>query len=170
VGEGQEDSDRFPEEPSGRGTLKIYLGAAVGVGKTYRMLEEAHRLCSTGHDVVLGFIETHGRPATTALLAGLEPIPLREFSYRGTLLKEMDIEAVLRRKPVFALVDELAHTNAPGSRNPKRYQDVQQLQAAGINVITALNIQHVESLTPIIKRLTGIQVHETVPDAFLSSF
>jgi two-component system, OmpR family, sensor histidine kinase KdpD len=162
-----ETSAEFPGA-SVRGTLKVYIGAAVGVGKTYRMLEEAHQLCCEGQDVVLGFVETHGRAATAALIGGLEMVPLRQIPYRGVVLKEMDLEAILSRKPAFVIVDELAHTNAPGSRNPKRYQDVQELLAVRINVITALNIQHVESLTPIVKRLTGVSVHESVPDAFLA--
>lgn len=152
-----------------RGTLKVYLGAAVGVGKTYRMLEEARQLRSDGRDVVLGFVETHGRRDTAALIGDLEVIPLRDIPYRGILVKEMDFEAILARKPEFAVVDELAHTNVPGSRNHKRYQDVQELLAAGINVISALNIQHVESMGPIVKRFTGVIIHETVPDAFLGA-
>ncbi|MBV8053822.1 MAG: histidine kinase [Deltaproteobacteria bacterium] len=151
------------------GTLKVYLGAAVGVGKTYRMLEEARQLRSEGHDVVLGFVETHGRRETAALIGDLEVISLREVPYRGVLLKEIDVDAILARGPQFAIVDELPHTNVPGSRNHKRFQDVQELLAAGINVITALNIQHVESMGPIVKRLTGIIIHESVPDAFLAS-
>jgi two-component system sensor histidine kinase KdpD len=151
-----------------KGTLKIYLGAAVGVGKTYRMLEEARHLRSEVHDVVLGFVETHGRRETAALIGDLEVIPLRDVSYRDVLLKEMDVDAILARKPEFAIVDELPHTNVPGSRNHKRYQDVQQLLDAGINVISALNIQHVESLAPIVKRLTGLTIHESVPDTFLT--
>jgi two-component system sensor histidine kinase KdpD len=169
-GQEQQDSERFPDLPvaSERGTLKVYIGAAVGVGKTYRMLEEAHRLRGEGHDVALGFVDTHQRPATEALIGALEVIPLREIRYRDVVLKEMDVDAILARKPQFAIVDELPHTNAPGSRNPKRYQDVQELLAARIDVITALNIQHVESLTPIVKRLTGVTVQETVPDSFLA--
>jgi two-component system, OmpR family, sensor histidine kinase KdpD len=155
-------------EASVRGTLKVYMGATVGVGKTYRMLEEAHLLRRDGHDVVLGFVETHGRAATAALIGDLEAVPLREIPYRGVVLKEMDLEAILSRKPEFVIVDELAHTNVPGSRNAKRYRDVQELLAARINVITALNIQHVESLTPIVKHLTGVRIHESVPDAFLA--
>jgi two-component system, OmpR family, sensor histidine kinase KdpD len=166
----EKDSFRFSDLPdaSERGKLKVYLGAAVGVGKTYRMLEEAHQLRSEGHDVVLGFIETHGRPETTALIGDLELIPLREIPYHGIVLKEMDVDAILARKPEYAIVDELAHTNVPGSRNHKRYQDVQELLAARINIVTALNIQHVESVTPIVTRLAGITVHETVPDTFLA--
>jgi two-component system, OmpR family, sensor histidine kinase KdpD len=163
------DSCSFSELPDApeRGKLKVYLGAAVGVGKTWRMLEEAHELRSEGRDVVLGIIETHGRSETAALIGDLELIPLRQVPYHGIVLKEMDVEAILARKPEFAIVDELAHTNVPGSRNPKRYQDVEELLAARINVITALNIQHVESVAPIVSRLAGITIHETVPDAFL---
>jgi two-component system, OmpR family, sensor histidine kinase KdpD len=157
----------YAEAPK-KGTLKVYLGAAVGVGKTYRMLEQARQLRSEGRDVVLGFVETHGRRETAALIGDLEVIPLRDVPYRGVLLKEMDVDAILARTPEFAIVDEVAHTNVPGSRNPKRYQDAQELLAAGINVISALNIQHVESLAPIVKRLTGVTVHESVPDAFLA--
>jgi two-component system sensor histidine kinase KdpD len=151
-----------------RGVLKVYLGAAVGVGKTYRMLQEARQLRSEGYDVVLALVETHGRRETAALIDGLEVIPPREIPYRGVLLMEMDVDAILARRPEYAIVDELPHTNAPGSRNHRRYQDVQELLAAGINVITALNIQHVESLAPIVKRLTGLTIHESVPDAFLA--
>lgn len=151
-----------------RGTLKVYVGAAGGVGKTYRMLEEAHHLRAAGRDVVLGFIETHGRAETAALVEGLETTPLRELSYRGLTVKEMDLEAILARKPEFAIVDELAHTNAPGARHAKRYQDVQALLDAGINIITALNVQHLESLNHIVKRLIGVKVNETVPDSFLA--
>jgi two-component system, OmpR family, sensor histidine kinase KdpD len=151
-----------------KGVLRVYLGAAVGVGKTYRMLQEARELRSNGHDVVLGFVETHGRRETAALVGDLEVIPLRDVPYRGVSLKEIDVDAILARAPEFTVVDELAHTNVPGSRNHKRYQDVEQLLNAGINVISALNIQHVESLAPIVKRLTGIAIHESVPDAFLT--
>ena len=150
-----------------RGVLKVYLGAAVGVGKTYRMLEEAHQLRSDGHDVVLGFVETHGRRETAALVGGLEVVPLRDVPYRGVSMKEMDVDAILARAPQFAVVDELAHTNVPGSRNHKRYQDVQQLLNAGISVISALNIQHVESLAPIVKSLTGIAIMRPSPTRFL---
>lgn len=150
------------------GTLKVYLGFAAGVGKTYRMLEEARELRAEGHDVVLGLVETHGRAETAALIDDLEVIPLREIPYRGVVLKEMDLDAILARKPEFAIVDKLAHTNAPGSRNSHRYQDVEELLAAEINLITAVNIQHIESLRPIVKRLTGVVVHEIVPDSFLA--
>jgi two-component system, OmpR family, sensor histidine kinase KdpD len=151
-----------------RGTLKVYVGAAVGVGKTYRMLEDARHLRAAGRDVVLGYIETHGRAETAALMEGLETVPLREVPHRGATLREMDIDAILVRKPEIAIVDELAHSNAPGSRNPKRYQDVQALLEARIDVITALNIQHLESLNHIVQRLIGVIVKETVPDSLLT--
>ena len=151
-----------------KGTLKVYLGGAAGVGKTYRMLEEAHHLRDGGHDVVLGFIETHGRAETAARIGDLETVPLRELPYRGVVLMEMDVPAILARKPEFAIVDELAHTNAAGSRHSKRYQDVEELVADGINVITAFNIQHLESLNQLVRRMTGVEVRETIPDTFLA--
>jgi two-component system sensor histidine kinase KdpD len=151
-----------------KGRLKIYVGAAAGVGKTWRMLEEAHELRDKGVDVVLGFIETHGRADTMAKLGNLEVVPRRKLDYRGVAMEEMDVDAILARKPDVAVVDELAHTNVAGSKHEKRYQDVEELLAAGINVITAMNIQHVESLNPTMKRLTGVEVRETVPDAFLA--
>jgi two-component system, OmpR family, sensor histidine kinase KdpD len=151
-----------------KGTLKVYLGGAAGVGKTYRMLEEAHHLRDAGHDVVLGFIETHGRAETAARIGDLETIPLRELPYRGVVLREMDVAAILARKPEFAIVDELAHTNAAGSRHSKRYQDVEELVANGINVITAFNIQHLESLNQLVRRMTGVEVRETIPDTVLA--
>ena len=156
------------EAESPKGKLKLYLGGAAGVGKTYRMLEEAHQLRAEGRDVVLGLIEPHQRKETAALIHDLEVIPLREISYRGATLKEMDVDAILDRKPEYVVVDELAHSNAPGSRNRKRYQDVEELLAAGINVITALNVQHLESIAPVVKRITGVEIRETVPDAFLT--
>lgn len=151
-----------------KGTLKVYLGGAAGVGKTYRMLEEAHRLRADGHDVVLGFIETHGRAETAARIGDLETVPLREVAYRGVVLREMDLAAILARKPEFTIVDELAHSNAAGSRHSKRYQDVEELVANSINVITAFNIQHLESLNQLVRRMTGVEVRETVPDTFLA--
>lgn len=151
-----------------RGSLKVYLGGAAGVGKTYRMLDEAHRLRANGHDVVLGLIETHQRAETAERIGDLEQIPTREISYRGVILKEMDLDAIVARKPEFAIIDELAHTNAPGSRHNKRYQDVEELLNTGINVITALNIQHLESLNQMVRRMTGVEVKETVPDTFLA--
>ncbi len=156
------------EAESPKGKLKLYLGGAAGVGKTYRMLEEAHQLRAEGRDVVLGLIEPHQRKETAALIHDLEMIPLREISYRGATLKEMDLDGILARKPEYVVVDELAHTNVPGSRNRKRYQDVEQLLTAGINVITALNVQHLESIAPVVKRITGVEIRETVPDAFLT--
>jgi two-component system sensor histidine kinase KdpD len=157
--------DLFPR--SRKANLKLYLGGAAGVGKTYRMLDEAHQLRSEGHDVVLGFIETHGRAETAARIGVLESVPLREIPYHGVTLKEMDVDAILARKPEFVLVDELPHTNAPGSRHNKRYQDVEELVDHGINVISAFNIQHLESLKQIVKRISGIDVKETIPDTFL---
>ena len=150
-----------------RGRLKLYIGFAAGVGKTYRMLEEAHALRERGVDVVLGFVETHGRADTAALIEGLEVVPRRRIEHRGVVVEEMDIDAVLGRKPAVAIVDEVAHTNVPGSRNRKRHQDVTELLDAGINVIGALNIQHLESLNDLVERATGVVVRETVPDTFL---
>lgn len=154
-------------ERAKRGRLKVYLGFAAGVGKTYRMLEEAHTLRRRGVDVVLGFIEPHGRAGTAALIGDLEAVPLRNFSYRGVNLEEMDVEAVQRRRPQVTLVDEVAHTNVPGSKNIKRYQDIDELLSTGINVICAFNIQHLESLNDLVTRVTGVRVRETVPDTFL---
>jgi len=150
------------------GRLKVYLGGAAGVGKTYRMLEEAHQLRASGHDVVLGFVETHGRAETAARIGDLEQVPPREITYRDVALKEMDLDAIIARRPEYAIVDELAHSNAPGSRHNKRYQDVEELLDHGINVITALNVQHLESLRGVVKRLTGVEVNETVPDTFVA--
>jgi two-component system, OmpR family, sensor histidine kinase KdpD len=154
-------------QKSRRGRLKLYIGFAAGVGKTYRMLEEAHALRRRGVDVVVAFVETHGRAETEALLDGLEVVPRRRLEYRGVAIEEMDVEAVLARKPDVAIVDELPHTNAPGSKNRKRYQDVLDLLAAGINVIGALNVQHLESLNDVVEHTTGVTVRETVPDSFL---
>ncbi|HWN68508.1 MAG TPA: universal stress protein [Haliangium sp.] len=150
-----------------RGRLKLYIGFAAGVGKTYQMLEEAHALKKRGVDVVLALIEPHGRAETQALIDGLEVVPRRRIEYRGVTVEEMDLDAVLRRKPEVAIVDEIAHTNAPGSRNRKRYQDVLEIIAAGINAIGAFNIQHLESLGDLVERVTGVVVRETVPDSFL---
>jgi two-component system, OmpR family, sensor histidine kinase KdpD len=150
------------------GSLKIYIGSAAGVGKTYRMLQEARQLRDHAHDVVLGFIETHNRAETAAQVGDLEQVPLREVPYRGVVLHEMDLDGIIARNPEVAVVDELAHTNAPGSRHNKRYQDVEELIAHGINVITALNIQHLESLSSTVKNLAGVDIRETVPDSFLA--
>lgn len=147
-----------------RGRLKIYLGFAAGVGKTYEMLQEGQRLKARGVDVAIGVIETHGRAETAAQLVDLEQVPRRRIEYRGVGLEEMDLEAILARRPSVVLVDELAHTNAPGSRNDKRYQDVEELLRAGINVITTLNIQHLESLYDLVEKATGVKVKERVPD------
>src|ERR1700746_311069 len=151
----------------GRGRLKIFLGAAPGVGKTYEMLLSAQAQRRDGIDVVVGVVETHGRRETEALLEGLEVIPRRQVDYKGHLLAEMDLDAILRRRPQLALVDELAHTNAPGSRHPKRYMDVEELIAAGIDVYTTLNVQHIESLTDVVARIPRIRVRETVPDSII---
>jgi two-component system sensor histidine kinase KdpD len=153
---------------SQRGRLKVYLGYAAGVGKTYAMLQEAHRLKAEGIDVVVGLVETHGRPDTDGLLEGLEIIPKRRQEYRGIALEEMDLNAIIERKPKIVLVDELAHTNAPGNLNPKRYQDVQDILAQGIHVITTLNIQHLESLYDIVEKGSGVKVTERLPDSILT--
>ncbi|MBB4092124.1 sensor histidine kinase [Brucella pecoris] len=150
-----------------RGRLKIFLGAAPGVGKTYEMLMSGRARKADGVDVVIGVVETHGRAETEALTDGLEIVPRAQVAYRGHLLDEMDIDAVLARKPQLVLVDELAHTNAPGSRHPKRYQDVEEILARGIDVYTTLNIQHVESLNDVVAQITRIRVRETVPDSII---
>ena len=154
-------------QKSKRGRLKLYIGFAAGVGKTYRMLEEAHALKKRGVDVVIGFIETHGRADTAALVRDLEMIPLRKVEYRGVVIEEMSLNQILKRTPEVALVDELAHTNAPDSHNKRRYQDVLELLDAGINVIGAFNVQHLESLNDLVERVTSVQVRETIPDSFL---
>ncbi|MFI0504180.1 ATP-binding protein [Streptomyces albogriseolus] len=147
-----------------RGTLRIYLGAAPGVGKTYAMLSEAHRRVERGTDCVVAWVEHHHRPRTEVMLHGLEQVPRREIEYRGGTFTEMDVDAVLRRAPAVALVDELAHTNVPGSRHAKRWQDVEDLLAAGIDVISTVNIQHLESLGDVVESITGVRQRETVPD------
>jgi two-component system sensor histidine kinase KdpD len=154
------------EEEEKRGKLKIFLGYAAGVGKTYTMLESARQRMNE-LDVVVGLVETHGRAETEALLSGLEIIPRRQQIYRGVNLTEMDLDAILKRKPQLVLVDELAHTNAPGSRHPKRYQDVEELIQAGIDVYTAVNIQHVESLHDVVAQITGVWVQESIPDKLI---
>ena len=155
------------QEQARRARLRVYLGAAPGVGKTYQMLEEAHLLKRQGVDVVVGFIEPHGRADTEALTGDLECLPLRRTEYRGVTLEEMDVDAIIARRPAVVLVDELAHTNVPGSRNRKRYEDVFEILDAGIPVITAFNVQHIESLNDTISRITGVRVRETIPDYFL---
>ena len=151
---------------SERARLRIYIGAAAGVGKTFRMLEEAHELRRQRVDVVLGLIEPHGRIETEALIDGLELVPPKRIEYRGAFFEELDVDAVITRRPEIAIVDELAHTNVPGSKNQKRYEDVLEIVKAGISVITAVNIQHMESLNDAVARITGVQVRETVPDSF----
>ena len=152
-----------------RGRLKLYIGFAAGVGKTYRMLEEAHALRGRGVDVVLGFVEPHGRVETERLIEGLPQIARRKYEYRDVVVEEMDLDALLERKPEVAVVDELAHTNVPLARNKKRYQDVLELLSAGINVIGAVNVQHLESLNDLVERVTGVTVRETIPDSFVRS-
>jgi two-component system, OmpR family, sensor histidine kinase KdpD len=153
--------------PRGRGQLRIYLGSAAGVGKTFAMLGEGHRRAERGTDVVVGFVETHGRPHTAAQIDGLETIPRTRMAYRGASFEEMDIDAVLARRPEVALVDEFAHTNVPGSRNEKRWQDVEELLEAGIDVISNVNIQHLASLNDVVEKITGVPQRETVPDAIV---
>ncbi len=151
-----------------RGRLKIYLGFAAGVGKTYEMLQEGNRLKRQGVDVVIGILETHGRAETTAQVGALDTMPRRKIEYKGVTLEELDIDALLERHPTVALIDELAHTNAPGSRNPKRYQDVEELVRAGINVIATLNVQHLESVYDLVEQATGVKVKERLPDYVLA--
>jgi two-component system sensor histidine kinase KdpD len=151
-----------------RGRLKVYLGFVAGVGKTYEMLQEGQRLKRQGVDVVIGLVETHGRAETAGQIGDLEQLPRRHIEYHGVVLEEMDLDALLARRPTVALVDELAHTNAPGSRNAKRYQDVEELQRAGIHVITTLNIQHLESLYDLVEQATGVKVKERLPDYVLA--
>jgi len=150
-----------------RARLRIYIGAAPGVGKTYEMLQEAHALRARGLDVVAGLVETYGRPDTHAQLKDLEVIPRCIVEYRGAKLEEMDVDAIIRRKPKVVVVDELAHTNVPGSKHEKRYEDLLELLDAGINVMTAVNIQHLETLNDAVAKVTGVRVRETVPDTFL---
>jgi two-component system, OmpR family, sensor histidine kinase KdpD len=150
-----------------RARLRLYIGAAPGVGKTFQMLEEAHLLKRQGVDVVVGFVEPHGRADTEALTGDLEQVPLKHIGYRSVTLQEMDVEAVIARRPAVVLVDELAHTNVPGSKHLKRYEDVLDILDASISVITAVNVQHIESLNDAIARITGVRVRETIPDYFL---
>lgn len=150
-----------------RARLRIYVGAAPGVGKTYEMLREAHALRARGLDVVIGYVETYGRRETEAQLKDLEIIPRRQVEYRGVTMEEMDVDAIVRRKPQVCVVDELAHTNVPGSRRAKRYEDVLEILDAGVHVMTAVNIQHLETLNDAVARTTGVRVRETVPDTFL---
>jgi two-component system sensor histidine kinase KdpD len=150
-----------------RGKIKVFLGYAPGVGKTYSMLAEAHRRYSRGEDIVVGFVESHGRKETIELVEGLERLPLKHITYRGKEFEELDTAAVIARDPQWVLIDELAHTNIPGARHEKRWQSVAEIQSAGINVITTVNVQHVESLNDTVFDITGVRVQETVPDAVL---
>ena len=169
------DSDQRPSpealleaarrEESASGQLKIFVGAAPGVGKTYEMLQTARARKQDGYDIVVGVVETHGRKETEALLDGLEVIPRRRLEYKGQWLEEMDLDAIIARHPQIVLVDELAHTNAPGSRHPKRYLDVEELLSHGIDVYTTVNIQHIESLNDVVAQITHVRVRETVPDS-----
>src|SRR5690242_20304 len=155
------------EAKSTRGRLKIFFGMSPGVGKTYSMLLAAREKQAEGCEVVVGIVETHGRKETEALLEGMPIMPRMQVEYRDTTLTEMDLDAILTWHPGLAVVDELAHTNAPGSRHPKRYQDVIELLDAGINVLTTLNVQHVESRADTVRQVTGATIHETVPDSVL---
>jgi two-component system sensor histidine kinase KdpD len=169
AGPDPEVHDLMPALPAGPepGRLRLYLGAAPGVGKTYRMLEDAHLMRRQGADIVIGLIEPHGRADTAALIEGLETVPLLDIQYRSVTLHEMNLDAILARHPAWCIVDELAHTNVPGSRNRKRYEDVLELLDAGINVMTAVNIQHVETLNDAVARSASTQIRETVPDSLL---
>src|SRR3546814_186327 len=164
------DASRFLEliKRSSRGKFKIYIGMIAGVGKTYRMLQEARALRKNGINVQIGYVETHGRAETAELVGDLPVIPRKKTFYKGKELEEMDLGAILARSPEVVVVDELAHTNVPGSRNEKRWQDVTDILDAGINVISAVNIQHLESLNAEIQRITGIEVKERIPDKMLN--
>ena len=155
------------EARADRGRLTIFFGMAAGVGKTYTMLQAGHEAVAEGCDVVVGIVETHGRAETRALLDGLERLPRLRLEYRGAILEEMDLDALLARRPQLALVDELAHTNAPGARHAKRFQDVLELLEAGIDVYTTVNVQHFESRADAVRQITGVTVYETVPDSIL---
>jgi two-component system sensor histidine kinase KdpD len=154
---------------AGRGRLRVYLGMAPGVGKTYRMLEEGHRRTERGTDLVVGFVEAHGRPETERLLTGLEILPRRRVEYRGVVIDEMDTDAILARHPTVALVDELAHTNAPGSARAKRWEDIDVLLEAGIDVVSTCNVQHLESVADAVATITGAPVNERIPDEVLAA-
>ncbi|MBA3807818.1 MAG: histidine kinase, partial [Solirubrobacterales bacterium] len=159
----------MPPMPEERGHLKVFIGMAPGVGKTYRMLQEGAAEADIGRDVAIGLLESHGRAETLAQAEGLEILPRRELSYRGTRLAEMDLPGVLARSPELCLIDELAHTNAPGVEHEKRYEDVRTVLDAGIDVFSTVNVQHLESLNDQVRQLTGAQVRETIPDAVLSA-
>src|SRR6202165_1832165 len=169
------DSDQRPSpealleaarrEESSSGRLKIFVGAAPGVGKTYEMLQQARARKLDGYDIAVGVVETHGRKETQVLLEGIEVIPRRRLEYKGQWLEEMDLDAVIARRPQIVLVDELAHTNAPGSRHPKRYLDVEELLSRGIDVYSTVNVQHIESLNDVVAQITHVRVRETIPDS-----
>jgi two-component system sensor histidine kinase KdpD len=168
--EGRPDPESFlrlANRDSKRGHLKVYIGQAAGVGKTFKMLDDAHAMRARGVDVVVALVETHGRAETAARIADLEVVPRRRVEYKGSVLEEMDLEAILARKPEVAVVDELPHTNAPGSKNEKRWQDVEDLLAAGVSVMTAVNVQHLEGVQDVVKSATGIEVKERVPDRII---
>ncbi len=164
---GEQAAQQTEGYPHRRGRLRVYLGSVAGSGKTYAMLNEGHRRESRGTDVVVGYVETHGRVQTQAQLGDLEVIPRKKVTYRGVTLEEMDTEAIIVRHPRVALIDELAHTNVPGSKHAKRYQDVLEILDAGINVVTTVNIQHLESLNDLVASITGVRVRETLPDRIL---
>src|SRR5450631_3010285 len=151
----------------GKGKFKIYIGMSAGVGKTYRMLQEAHSLLENGVNIKVGFVETHGRNETQALIEGLPVIPRRDLFYKGKRLEELDVQAILLLHPDVVIIDELAHTNIPGSKNEKRWQDVLDILNAGIDVISAVNIQHIESINEDVKQITGVEVKERIPDKML---
>src|SRR3984885_2568673 len=165
----EKDTTQFIEliRKSRRGKFKIYIGMSAGVGKTFRMLQEAHALLRNGVDVKIGYIETHGRQETHDLLEGLPLLPRRKLFYKGKELEELDVQAVINLHPEVVIVDELAHTNIEGSKNEKRWQDVMEILDAGINVISAVNIQHIESLNEEVKNITGVEVAERIPDSVL---
>ncbi len=168
--EDEEESSTLPQTSDHhrrRGRLRVYLGSVAGSGKTYAMLAEGHRREARGTNIVIGIVVTHGRSQTQAMVGDLEVIPLKKITYRGVTLEEMDTEAIIARHPQVVLVDELAHTNAPGSKNTKRYQDVEDLLDAGIDVVTTLNIQHLESLNDVVASITGVRTRETLPDRVL---
>ncbi|HCF8212459.1 TPA: hypothetical protein NIU95_005481, partial [Klebsiella pneumoniae] len=165
------DPDRLLEQTAAphRGKLKVFFGACAGVGKTWAMLAEAQRLRAQGLDIVVGVVETHGRKDTAAMLEGLAVLPPKRQAYRGRHISEFDLDTALARRPALILMDELAHSNAPGSRHPKRWQDIEELLEAGIDVFTTVNVQHLESLNDVVSGVTGIQVRETVPDPFFDA-
>lgn len=167
---GERSAERFLEliRKAKRGKFKVYIGMSAGVGKTYRMLQEAHLLLANGIDVKIGYVETHGRPETEALLEGLPLLPRKKIFYKGKELEETDVQAILNLRPEVVLIDELAHSNVKGSANEKRWQDIFDILDAGINVISALNIQHIESLNREVKEITGVEVTERVPDSVLA--